>query len=111
MYKVVNINGVDVPMLANAATPYRIKQIFHIDIIKAFMNAKEDDGVDTANIIPQLAYVMNCQANKVDMNTLNEESFYEWCEQFGAFDLIEHSEDIIDIYLNNQNGGSTSKKK
>lgn len=111
MYKVVNINGVDVPMLANAATPYRLKQIFHLDIIKAFRNAKEDDGVDMANIITQLAYVMNCQATKVDMNALNENSFYEWCEQFGAIDLIEHSEEIINIYLDNQNGDSTSKKK
>lgn len=111
MYKVLNIKGKDVEFLANAATPYRVKQVFHVDIMKAFFNADKDGGIDTANIIPQLAYIMNMQAFKKDMSTLNEESFFEWCEQFGAFDLAECGEDIINIYLGNQTGESTSKKK
>lgn len=111
MFRELKIGAVNVPMLANAATPYRLKQVFNVDITKAFFNAKKDGGVEMTNIIPQLAYVMNCQATNEDMKKLNEDTFFKWCEQFGAFDLTSAGEDIVNLYLENQNGESVSKKK
>ena len=111
MYTVLKIGESDVELLANAATPYRVKQIFGLDIMRIFFNADKDGGIDTANLIPQLAYVMNAQALKQDMTKLNEDTFYVWCEQFSAFDLISNSDKIIDVYLGNQQSDSESKKK
>lgn len=42
MYKIVNIGTKAIPMLANGATPYRFKQVFHMDLLKFF--SEVDNG-------------------------------------------------------------------
>lgn len=110
MYGKIDINGNEMELLANAATPYRVKQVFNIDIMKVFFDAQTDGGVGVSSILPQLCYVMNAQALKKDMSKLNMNSFLDWCEEFGAFDLVNRSEEIINIYLGNQTLTSTAKK-
>lgn len=110
MYGVVEVGGGSLELTANAATPYRVRQIFGIDILKTFMTAETDGGVETSGIIPQLAYVMNCQALKVDMSKLNMETFYEWCEDFGPTELLEKGNEILDIYVSNTRTSSKPKK-
>lgn len=110
MYGTINLNGIDMELVANAATPYRMKQIFNIDIMKEFMNAEKDNYANVISALPQLVYIMNCQAVKADMNKLNQETFLTWCENLDAMAIESKSEEIIAIYLGNQNSTSRAKK-
>jgi len=111
MFGTIELNGRQVELSANAATAFRMKQIFDVDLMKVFMNVESDGGAETAAILPQLTYVMNCQAKKEDMNKLNFETFLLWCEDFDAFEITSKAQDIIDLYLGNMKTTSTSKKK
>lgn len=110
MYGIIKLNDTDMEMVANAATPYRMRQIFNIDIMKEFMSAEKDNYATIVSILPQLAYVMNCQALKTDMSKCNQETFLEWCENIDAMAIENKAEDIISIYLGNQNTQSRAKK-
>lgn len=110
MYGTINLDENEMELVANAATPYRVKQIFNIDIMKEFMNAEQDGYATVVGILPQLTYVMNCQALKVDMNKINQETFLLWCENIEAMAILNHAEEIIAIYQGNQKTTSKPKK-
>lgn len=114
------VDGVDkpVPMLANAATPFRFKQIFGQDLLTLFANAKRTDenGNEHYQIdfIGQMAFVMAMQADaadgKIKMEMLNEEKYIDWLEHFESMAIENASEDIINIYLGNVASDSEAKK-
>ena len=114
MFKEVTVGGIKVPMLANAATPLRYKQLFHKDIIKEFQEVTEDVSKATDSI-PELAFIMAMAAKakegKADMNLLNMDSYVDWLEQFEPLDLPMASEEIIDLYTGNSVTDSEPKKK
>lgn len=98
MKKTIIIDGREVEFAANAATPFRFRQIFKKDLFAVLGNEQkaQEEGIDT---VAELGYVMAKQAEKADMNKLNEESFIEWLEQFGAMAFMETAEDILNVYL------------
>ena len=106
MYREITIDGKEVKLMANAATPFRFKQIFGKDLLRVFGDEKkaEEEGVE---MITRLAYVMANQAEKVDMTTLNEEKFIDWLEEFGPMAFINASEDIMNVYLDAATGSAT----
>ncbi len=105
-------NGEEIEILANAATPYRFKQIFGLDLMKIIgKSSEEDNGMGVVEIVPQLAYVMNQQAKKADLMKLNMETFLTWSESFESGDFIENAEKIIDTYIGTTITTSVSKKK
>lgn len=110
MYGTIEISGKTLELTANAATPFRVKQVFNIDVMKVFFESQSDNGLGASAILPELTYIMNCQALKKDMSKLNLNTFYEWCEDFGAMELIENAEKILSIYLGNQEVSSKAKK-
>lgn len=110
MYGTLEIGGKTLELTANAATPFRVKQVFNIDIMKTFFDSQTDGGISASSVIPELTYIMNCQALKKDMSKLNMNTFYEWCEDFGPMEIIEKAEDILAIYLGNQQVTSKAKK-
>lgn len=110
MYGIVNIGGRDIELTATASTPIRMKQIFNIDLMKIFANAEATNGEEISSVMSQLAYLMNCQALKMDMTKINENTFFEWCEDFGPMDILEKSEEILNIYLGNAFTTSKAKK-
>lgn len=122
MYKEIMIARVDgkdepTPMLANAATPLRFKQIFGEDLLTLFANAKsEEEGRMNYNIdfISQLAYVMAMQAKahdgKVKLEKLNMNGLIDWLEEFDSMSMENASQDIMDVYLGNMRVDSEAKK-
>ena len=114
MYREVKIGENTIPMLANGATPIRYRMVFGKDIISEFQSANEDGG-RVSSTISELAYIMAMAAEskdgKVNMSKLNLESFMEWLEGFEPLDITMAAEEIVDVYMSNQETHSEIKKK
>ena len=106
MYKTIIIDGNEMELSANAATPFRFKQVFHKDLLATFSNETraQEEGIET---ISQLAYIMNMQAKKADMNTLTQDDFIAWLENFEPMAFVEGSEDILGVYMGSTETSST----
>lgn len=100
MFTKLKIGEKEVELSANAATPFRFKQIFHKDIFAVFSDEKrvEAEGFDA---IAELTYVMAKQAEKADLTKLNESDFIEWLEGFEAMDFANSAEEILNAYMGN----------
>ena len=98
MFKTLNIDGKEVEFSANAATPFRYRQIFHKDLLSILGNEEkaQNEGVEA---VTELAFIMAKQAEKADMGKLNEEVFFEWLEGFGSMAFVNNAEDILNIYM------------
>ena len=98
MYKKITVDGKEMELAANAATPFRYKQVFHKDLLSIFSNEEkaETQGVEA---ITELAYIMAKQAEKADMNRLTYEEFIEWLEGFEPMAFVESAEDILNVYV------------
>lgn len=97
MFKTLTIEGREIGFTANAATPFRFKQVFKKDLFAVFTDAEraEKEGFEA---VAELAYIMARQAEKADMGKLNEEDFMSWLEDFGPMAFAEAAEDILNIY-------------
>ena len=106
MFKKVNVDGKDIELIANAATPFRFKQIFHRDLLQILGNEEkaESEGVEA---VTELAFIMAKQAEGFDMNKLNEEEFINWLEGFSAMAFINSAEDILNVYMDSTLSTST----
>lgn len=106
MYKKIMVNGTELELSANAATPFRFKQTFHKDLLAIFSNEKkaEEEGLE---VVSELAYIMNKQAEKADMSKLSFEDFIEWLEKFEPMAFVDASEDIINAYTESSVSMST----
>ena len=103
MFKTLNIDGREVDFSANAATPFRYRQIFHKDLLSILGNEEkaQNEGVEA---VTELAFV---QAEKCDMGKLNEEVFLEWLEGFGSMAFVNNAEDILNIYMESTESTAT----
>lgn len=117
MYKEVKLKCTDgeersFPFLATGTTAYRFKQVFHQDLMILLnrMENSEDDQTDMT-VGDKLAFIMNAQAEKRDMNTLNEDAFLAWADQFDGAELFLHMQDFITIYLGSRKTTSKAKKE
>ena len=71
----------------------------------------DDLNPDADLIVAQeLAFVMNKQAEKRDMNTVNMDEYLNWIDEFDSASLFAHIADFIKIYTGSKEGTSTSKK-
>ncbi|MBQ1195379.1 MAG: hypothetical protein IIX44_03965 [Clostridia bacterium] len=101
MVKEITIDGQELKLAANAATPFRFRQMFKKDLLQILGNEEkaEAEGVET---ISELAFIMAKQAEGVDMSKLTEGEFYTWLESFGPMAFIENAEDILGIYTSSE---------
>lgn len=108
MYRKIMIEGNEMELSANAATPFRFKQVFGKDLLAIFSNEQkaEQEGLEA---VSELAYIMNKQATKADMAKLTFEDFIEWLEGFGPMAFVNASEDIIAVYTDQSRATSTPK--
>lgn len=100
------------PFLATGTTAYRYKQCFHQDLMIALNNMEGDTADDQADMTvgDKLAFIMNAQAEKKDMNKLNVDAFLEWADQFDGAALFLHMKDFVSMYLGSWQTTSTPKK-
>ena len=106
MIKTLTIDGREIQFTANAATPFRYKQIFHRDLFQILGNEEkaETEGVEA---VTQLAYVMAKNAEGADMNKLNDNDFIAWLEGFSPMAFINAAEDILAVYMDSTQGSAT----
>ena len=67
-------------------------------------------GSGQMNTIPQMAFIMNQQAEHANMNELNFEKYLDWLENFESMELLTHAMDFIALYTGNRQTSSTPKK-
>ena len=103
MYKTVTIDGNEMELAANAATPFRYKQVFKEDLFAILGNEKraEEQGVE---VVTKLAYIMHKQAEGADMNKLNEDGFMSWIEGFSSMAFISVADQILNVYMDSATG-------
>lgn len=90
----VNIGGVEVGMTANAATPFRFKQIFGEDFFQ--LTTK---GLDDAASVDTFIKIGFCMAMQYEGKTkATEEDFYDWLAGFETNALIEALGDVANLY-------------
>ena len=106
MYKKIEIDGKSVGLVANAATPFRFKQVFKNDLFAILGNEEKamEQGVES---VAELCYIMAKQAEITDMNKLNYEGFLDWLEDFGPMAFINSAEEILTVYMDSLEGAST----
>lgn len=106
MFKTLIIEGKEVDFSANAATPFRYRQIFHKDLLSILGNEEkaQNEGVEA---VAELAFIMAKQAEKCDMGKLNEEVFLEWLEGFGSMAFVNNAEDILNVYMESTDSTAT----
>lgn len=109
MYAEIKIGEKVVPMEANAATPFRFKQVFGKDFLALAQKGLSD--AEAGEVGAELAFIMAMQGAKADMSHLNEDAFYEWLSQFGTNDVYACLGDVMDLYNGNTRTTSTAKKK
>ena len=106
MFKKITIDDREIEFAANAATPFRFKQVFHKDLFSILGNEDkaQNEGVEA---ITQLAYIMAKQAEKADMNKLNEDEFMSWLEDFSGMAFVNAAEEILNVYMDSTVGTVT----
>lgn len=106
MYKKLEIEGKEIEFVANAATPFRFKQIFKKDLLSILGNEDkaQNEGVEA---VTELAFIMAKQAEKADMNKLNYDMFIDWLEDFGSMAFVENAEAILNVYMESSVSTST----
>ena len=105
--------GKEVKLAANAATPFRFKQLFGKDLLRIFNDSSKDEEemIGLADTVTELAFIMNSQAEGKDMNRLSLDEFYLWLEDFEPMDFVVKAEDIINVYLSSTIATAEAKKK
>lgn len=105
--------GKEVKLAANAATPFRFKQLFGSDLLRIFQQStkSEDDGMTLGEVVTQMAFIMNRQAEGANMNDISMDDFFSWLEGFEAMDFVNAGEEIINVYLSSTKTSVEAKKK
>lgn len=102
--------GREIGLLANALTKYRFRQVFGEDLMDEMKDVTESSAGQQAALFEKLCYVMATQAEKRS-DKASIDDFFEWLEQFGSGEILEHALDIVAIYQSNQKGLSEAKNQ
>ena len=109
----VKIGDKELTMVANGATPFLFKRVFHKDFLVAAQK-KDKDGDTDMDVYAQLGYIMAMQAEKplADLvNALTADDFLTWIEGFEAMDLVSVAPEIFALYQAQAVPSSRAKKK
>ena len=105
----------DFEFVSNGMTQYRYRQLTGRDLMKdvtKLLNDRQQVSDDADfSVSDKLAYIMNMSAIKADMNKINENTFYEWIEQFDSSNSINIMGEIISIYFGTKKSTSEPKKE
>ena len=102
--------------VSNGMTQYRFRQLTGQDLMKSIsklINKDLESIGDDADFscIDKLAYIMNMSAIKADMSKINQDTFFEWIEQFDSSNSIRIYSDIINAYFGTKKSTSEPKKE
>ena len=98
--------------LATASTAIRYKQVFHEDLITTMQHINEAGEIsDYLNVSQKLGFIMNMQADKKPMESLNQDQYLDWLDQFEPLAFVAAGAQIIQAYRVNEENSSVAKKK
>ena len=81
------------------------------NIIKLTNNGQEDLNPEADLMVAyELAFIMNMQAEKRDMNTVTYDEYLDWIEDFDSASLFDNIANFIRIYTGSKDSTSTPKK-
>lgn len=103
------IGKTPVKLCGNAATAVRYKQIFHKDLLMSFRAMSTEDF--DADIIKELAFVMQMQADGKDFKGITFDDYCEWLTQFEESEILTNAADIINTWMTNTQTMTKAKKK
>ena len=108
----IKVGGGELSLAANAATPFRFKQVFGTDLLTVFQKStqSEEDGMILSEVVTQLAYIMHKQAENADMKQLSLDDFYAWLEDYEPMEFTMVGQEIINAYMASTIPTSTAKK-
>lgn len=110
MIKEFTLDGKQVTLKCTAATPYRFKSVFKgMDILKTLSNEKALDENGTDHSI-RLMYIMAMTAEGKSMDTLNEETFVEWLDNYSMGTIIDNIDAVVEFFGETQETTSAPKK-
>lgn len=106
------------PLMANAATPIRYKNVFGKDLVSLITNAikTDENGNESYDIdfVSELAFIMAMQAKAADgsisIEKVNDVAYICWLEQFESMALTVAAPEILNVYLGNTKTASSAKK-
>lgn len=107
MRKTVKLGSMDTELVANAASPYLYKLIFHEDFLKKLQEQEPD-----LDIIQKMTFVMVKQAELTSMTALCElskDDYFEWLVQFEPMDIFTASDEVMSLYMGQTKGTSVPK--
>lgn len=108
MEKMITVDGKEMRMVANGATPRVYRVIFGSDVFGDIQNAVEGNTLKDVSAIEQLAYVLGRQGGSISPET----SIDEW---LGSIDdpmgVINAAGDVLTLWAGNRTTLSQSKKK
>lgn len=108
MEKIITIDGKEMNMAANGATPLIYRTIFGQDIFADLQGAVEGEMLKDPSVIERLAYVMGRQGGSIEKETTLE----DW---LGSIDdpmaLILSAGEVMTLWTGNRKTLSSSKKK
>ena len=112
MYNIVKIGDANVPMLSKATVDFYYRNIFGEDPIRIQTRSGSDEGA-MVDLMLKMGFVMAKFAESTqrkDMMALNEDSFYDWLDNFERADLFSALDDIQATYESQSTQGSKAKK-
>lgn len=107
----VKIGSKEVGMLANAASSYIFKQVFHEDLLKKFQEMETNPDTQLGE---KLGFIFAKQAeaeNTSDLMKLTMDDFLEWLSEFDPLDIFMESEKIAELYQRQKEGTSSPKEQ
>ena len=108
MYGKVQIGNREVELVANAASPYRFRQVFKADFLRL---ALEIDDTSSIDLFIKMGFIMAKQAEKADFAKINEDTFFEWLEEFEPQDVQLAASDIANVYAGNAETDASPKSE
>lgn len=116
MERRVNIDGQEIRMVANGATPRIYRGLFHKDVFSAMQDAlEESDAVDDSGavavkdseVFENLAFCMAMQGGSVSTGAKIE----EWLEGFSPLAILNATGEIMSLWTAETETTSTAKKE
>lgn len=113
MEKIITINGKELKMHCNAATPLLCKRIFKMDLYSYFSDVEDMGAGERIEGAEKMAYTMCLQAEKPLSEALNgkESDFIEWLAGFGFDDITTIIRSATEMWGENNKTSSTEKNE
>lgn len=115
--KKIIIGGREVEMLAMSSCNFYYKRLFDEDAFVMQARTVSTEGGEGMGVTfaMQMGFIMkkfaDAHGDRNIMNALTLDEYLDWIDQFGTFDFVEPSGEIITLYASQNKTTSVEKKE